>query len=61
MGFPNMKHMDPEVNGPPVDKLQQQTFYKEFTENKTNDVKQQREEMANAQEHMPNNTFIKLF
>jgi hypothetical protein len=23
MGFPDMKHMDPDVNGPALDKLQQ--------------------------------------
>lgn len=58
MGFPNMNYLDPDTNGPPV---QSQTFYKNFENNKKNDVKQQREGFINARDNMPNNTFIKLF
>ena len=58
MGFPNMNYLDPEANGPP---LQTQTYYKNFEENEDNDIKVKREEMSNAREQMPNNTFIKLF
>ena len=58
MGFPNMNYLDPEANGPP---LQNQTYYKNYEEDQNNDVKAKREEMSNAREQMPNNTFIKLF
>ena len=58
MGFPNMNYLDPEANGPP---LQTQTYYKNFEEDQDNDVKVKREEMSNARDNMPNNTFIKLF
>ena len=56
MGFPNMKHLDPEATGPPV----QMTLYKEYEQNE-NDVKKQRDGFINARANMPNNTFIKLF
>ena len=36
MGFPNMNYLDPESHGPPV---QTQTFYKDFEEDRENDVK----------------------
>ena len=39
MGFPNMKYLDQDVNGPSVAQNQQQTFYKEYQENKNNDIK----------------------
>ena len=58
MGFPNMNYLDPESHGPPV---QNQTFYKEFEDDRENDIKRQREGFINARENMPNNTFIKLF
>lgn len=57
MGFPNMKHLDPDAVGPPVQTL---TMYKDYEKNQ-NDIKQQREEFIHARENMPNNTFIKLF
>lgn len=57
MGFPNMKHLDPDAVGPPVQSI---TLYKEY-ENNQNDIKQQREGFINARDNMPNNTFIKLF
>jgi hypothetical protein len=56
MGFPNMKHLDPEATGPPV----QMTLYQEYEQNE-NDVKKQREGFIHARANMPNNTFIKLF
>lgn len=58
MGFPNLNYLDPETKGPPV---QTQTFYKDFQDDKQNDIKQQREGFINARGNMPNNTFIKLF
>ena len=39
MGFPNMKHLDPDVTGPPV----QMSLYQGFINNQ-NDVMQQRED-----------------
>lgn len=36
MGFPNMKYLDPETQGAP---LVEKTFYKEYKENKHNDIK----------------------
>lgn len=36
MGFPNMKYLDPDAQGPPV---QEKTLYKEFQQNKDNDIK----------------------
>jgi hypothetical protein len=56
MGFPNMKHLDPDAIGPPV----QMTLYREY-ENHDNDIKKQREGFIHARANMPNNTFIKLF
>jgi hypothetical protein len=56
MGFPNMKHLDPDAIGPPV----QMTLYQEY-ENYDNDIKKQREGFIHARANMPNNTFIKLF
>lgn len=58
MGFPNMKYLDPDAQGPPV---QEKTLYKEFQQNKDNDIKLQREGFINARQDMANNTFIKLF
>ena len=36
MGFPNMKYLDPDAQGPPI---QEKTLYKEFQQNKDNDIK----------------------
>lgn len=58
MGFPNMNYLDPDAKGPP---LQTQTYYRNYEDNQDNDVKAKREELANARDNMPNNTFIKLF
>ena len=58
MGFPNMNYLDPDAKGPP---LQNQTYYRQYEDNQDNDVKNKREELSNAREQMPNNTFIKLF
>ena len=58
MGFPNMKYLDPDAQGPPI---QEKTLYKEFQQNKDNDIKLQREGFINARQDMANNTFIKLF
>jgi len=59
MGFPNMKYLDPETHGPPV---KEETFYKEYQDNKDNDQKIKREGFAGSNgKDMANNTFIKLF
>ena len=58
MGFPNMNYLDPDATGAPV---QTQTYYRDYEDNRDNDVKVKREEFSNAREQMPNNTFIKLF
>lgn len=58
MGFPNMKYLDPDVCGPPI---QEKTLYKAFQQNKHNDVKLRREGFSNPRQDMANNTFIKLF
>ena len=58
MGFPNMKYLDPDAQGPPI---QEKTLYKEFQQNKDNDIKLQREGFSNPRQDMANNTFIKLF
>ena len=58
MGFPNMKYLDPDALGPPI---QEKTLYKEFQQNKDNDIKLQREGFSNVKQDMANNTFIKLF
>lgn len=58
MGFPDMKYLDPDAQGPPI---QERTLYKEFQQNKDNDIKLQREGFGNARQDMANNTFIKLF
>lgn len=52
-----MKYLDPNAHGPLV---QQQTLYKNF-QTAVNDVKIKREEFSQAQDHIPNNTFIRLF
>lgn len=36
MGFPDMKYLDPEVQGKPID---DKTYYKQFREDQNNDVK----------------------
>jgi hypothetical protein len=58
MGFPDMKYLDPDARGMPI---QEKTLYKEFQQNKDNDVKLQREGFINARKDIANNTFIKLF
>lgn len=58
MGFPNMKYLDPDTLGAPI---QEKTLYKEFQQNKDNDIKLQREGFSNPRQDMANNTFIKLF
>ena len=58
MGFPNMKYLDADAVGAPI---QEKTLYKEFQQNKDNDIRRQREGFSNAHQDMANNTFIKLF
>ena len=36
MGFPNMKYLDPDAVGAPI---QEKTLYKEFEQNKDNDIR----------------------
>lgn len=57
MGFPNMKYLDPDYKGQPI---QEKTLYKEYQNIKDNDIKNQREG-AGERRDMANNTFIKLF
>ena len=61
MGFPNMKYLDPDIQGVPV--RQDQTFYKEFQANQDNDIKMRREAYGSntGKQDLANNTFIKLF
>lgn len=56
MGFPDMKYLDPEAKGQPI---QEKTLYKEYLNIKDNDIKNKREE--GERRDMANNTFIKLF
>ena len=58
MGFPNMKYLDPDSHGAPI---QEKTLYKEFQQNKNNDIRLKREGFSNPGQDMANNTFIKLF
>ena len=46
MGFPDMKYMDTDAQGPPVI---EKTLYKEYQENRNNDVKLQREALSKPQ------------
>ena len=57
MGFPDMKYLDPDYKGQPI---QEKTLYKEYLNIKDNDIKNKREG-AGEQRDMANNTFIKLF
>ena len=41
MGFPDMKYLDPEAKGQPI---QEKTLYKEYLNIKDNDIKNKREE-----------------
>ena len=45
-------------DGPPVKDL---TYYREYQNDSTNDLKQQRELNMQNKDNLPNNTFIKLF
>lgn len=56
MGFPDMKYLDPEAKGQPI---QEKTLYKQYQNIKDNDIKNKREE--GERRDMANNTFIKLF
>ena len=47
MGFPNMNYLDPDATGAPV---QTQTYYRDYEDNRDNDVKVKREEFSNARE-----------
>lgn len=48
-----------EIEGPPV--KADQTYYKQFQNDSSNDLKRQREMQIQNRDHMPNNTFMKLF
>lgn len=58
MGFPNMKYLDPETHGPNV---RENTLYKQFYNDTTNDLKKKREDYNDNGKDMANNTFFKLF
>ena len=56
MGFPNMKYLDPDSKGAPI---QEKTFYKQYLLN--NDENKKQREGIGIKRDMANNTFIKLF
>eukprot|EP00347_Sterkiella_histriomuscorum_P016697 403352198 len=54
-----MQYIDHDVQGAPIQ--QDLTFYKQYLQDSTNDVKKQREQFIKNRENLANNTFMKLF